>query len=265
MMLNYMQYIKETEDTLSGTTSDIKIKVEGKNSLVQTLIDNLSLVVKKRKLKSVRIKSITGYINRQTFTHHGNFYDTYLEVTLTNKDVIVGEYKSSSNSVLVRVNDDIVYDMDNRSFDNEVLIDKMVSEYIKYLKDKRFTINEAVDEKENGDKVYDFNSIIEHGHRIGASEQTLNDAIRRMLLNKNVTFWSLLDDDQVGSFEKTSIIKDVSYQYDMILVTTKNNMEGFIDLSKPVTVHPSFFKEGDALRGKKPVERVRWYHKGKLN
>lgn len=262
MMLNYMQYIKEMEDPLSGTTSDIKIKVEGKNSLVQTLIDNLSIVVKKRKLKSVRIKGITGYINRQTFTHHGNFYDTYLEVTLTNKDVIVGEYKSSSNSVLVRINDDIVYDMDNKAFDNEVLIDKMVGEYIKYLKEKRFSINEAVTEKENGDKVYDFDNIIEHAVKyLKADDYVINDAIRRMLLNKNATFWMLLDDDQVGSFEKTSIIKDVSYQYNMILVTTKNNMEGFIDLSKPVTVHPNFFKE----EKKAKEERVRWYHKGKLN
>ena len=135
-MLNYMQYIKEMKDPLSGTT-DIKIVVKGMNkTLVQKLIDNLQIVVKKRKLKSLTIKSISGYIDKDTFIMgSGSFYDTFLEVVLSNKDILVGEYKSSNHSLLVKINDDIVFDLNSKFFDNEVLVDKMINEYVKYLKE----------------------------------------------------------------------------------------------------------------------------------
>jgi hypothetical protein len=264
-MLKYMEYIREFSDPLSGTT-DIKIDVEGRNELIDRLIDNLSIVVSKRSVKNIKIKSIKGYINKGTFLSRGGYqYDTYLTITFNNKDVVVGEYKSSSHSILIKVNDEIVYDLYHTTFDNEVLVDKIISEYVKYLKNMKFTINEAVVEKENGDRVYDFDNIIRRWHELGLTKQSINDVIRGMLLNKNATFFVLLDyisvNNQRASFEMTSIIKDVSYRHNTILVTTKNNMEGFIDISKPVVVHSDFFREEKKV---KKEDRVRWYHKGKL-
>lgn len=260
-----MEYIREFSDPLSGTT-DIKIDVEGRNELIDRLIDNLSIVVSKRSVKNIKIKSIKGYINKGTFLSRGGYqYDTYLTITFNNKDVVVGEYKSSSHSILIKVNDEIVYDLYHTTFDNEVLVDKIISEYVKYLKNMKFTINEAVVEKENGDRVYDFDNIIRRWHELGLTKQSINDVIRGMLLNKNATFFVLLDyisvNNQRASFEMTSIIKDVSYRHNTILVTTKNNMEGFIDISKPVVVHSDFFREEKKV---KKEDRVRWYHKGKL-
>jgi hypothetical protein len=142
-MITYKQYLRESVDALSGKT-DIKIEVEGKESgLLQKLIEDLSVVVKRNKLRNISIKSIKGYINKKTFLMlSGCVYDSYLEVILSNKDVIVAEYKSITSNISIKVNNDIVFDLNHKSFDNEFLIDKMVSEYIKYLKNENFTIQD---------------------------------------------------------------------------------------------------------------------------
>lgn len=139
MIQRYNQYIKEQVDRTSGNTSDIKINVDGKNYLIDRLIENLTIVVKKRKIRNFRIKSINGFINKGTFTSKGYSYETRLEITLTNKDIIIGEYKS--NNITIKINDDIVYDLSYKTFDDEVLIDKIVSEYIKKLKEQKYKIH----------------------------------------------------------------------------------------------------------------------------
>lgn len=140
--------LEEGIDSLSGVTNDIKITVDGDKNFVQRLIDNLSLIVKKRSTRPLRVKSINGYVNKETFARHKLYYDTYLEIKLINKDIIVGEYNSASGSITIKVNDHIIYDMDSRHFDNEVLIDKIVGEYKKFLKDNRFIVNESKEEDE---------------------------------------------------------------------------------------------------------------------
>lgn len=135
------------DDPLSGTTN-IKIKVDGDKNFVQRLIDNLSLIVKKRSTRPLRVKSITGYVNKETYARHNLYYSTYLEIESINKDFIIGEYKSVNNNIVIRINDEIVYDMDNKTFDNEILIDKIVSEYKRFLKDNRFIVNENAEEKD---------------------------------------------------------------------------------------------------------------------
>ena len=156
-MKNYLTYIKENLiDPLSGTT-DIKINVDGNKSLINRLIDNMSLIVQKRTSKSLRIKSINGYVNRETYARRNLYYDTYLEIYMINKDFIVGEYKSINNNINIKINDNIVYDMDNRSFDNDILLDKIVGEYKKYLKINKFVINESYSKKD--DVVYVFGEV----------------------------------------------------------------------------------------------------------
>jgi hypothetical protein len=143
--IKYMGVLNE-QDALSGKTTDIKISVQAENkNLLQKLSDDLSLIVKKRKLKNIRIKSIEGYIDKRgVFTHHGVYFETYLDVVLSNKDVIIGEFKSITGNITISVNSEVVYDMNSKIFDSEVLIDKMVNEYVKYLKLSKFAINDNV-------------------------------------------------------------------------------------------------------------------------
>jgi len=132
--------LNENDDPLS--TSDVKITVDGDKGLINHLIDNMSLIVQKRKTKPLRINSVNGYINKETFKKNRLFYETYLEIDMINKDHIVGEYKSMINGITIIINDELVYDMEHRTFDNEVLMDKIVNEYKKYLKNKKFKIND---------------------------------------------------------------------------------------------------------------------------
>lgn len=130
MIKKYNQYIKENNTILS----DIKINVNGGEKIINKLIEKLTIVIKKKKIKNINIKSIDGFINKEKFTLKGNFYSTYLEIILNNKDKIIGEY--SFNNIKIQINNDIVYDLDNEKFDNEVLVDKIVDEYIKKLKER---------------------------------------------------------------------------------------------------------------------------------
>lgn len=132
--------LEESVDPITGHS--MKITVQGDYSgFIDRLIDNMSLIVQKRTTKSLRIKSINGYINKETFIGRKRYFDTYLEIDMINKDYIVAEYKKISDCITIRINDVIVYDMVSRFFDNEVLIDKILSEYKKYLKNKSFKIN----------------------------------------------------------------------------------------------------------------------------
>lgn len=143
MIKDYSKYIESSSNDFDKVYDDIKINVYNKNQLVDNLIHNFSLMIKKRKLKSVRIKSIDGYINKESFfKKRGYVYETYFLLTLTNKDVVIGKYNSLNNNIIIKINDNVVYDIDFKTFDNEVLIDKMVSEYIKFLKKNNYLIKE---------------------------------------------------------------------------------------------------------------------------
>lgn len=294
-MINYMQFIKEMNDPLSGGTTDIKISVEGKNDiLINKLIDNLSVVIKKRSMKSLRIKSITGYINKQTFTSRGYYYETYLTITLSNKDVIVGEFKSSSKSILVKINDDITYDMDHKNFDNEFLVDRMISEYVKYLKEKKFTINEGIlfdtFARENEDLIED---VIESEGRnvIIKNLKTLIEIMKKEGLNINLMLNDLFntrivsfngifvdDDGELSNYQMTEqLVKRVEYQGDMgnvkrcnVFFSTKDRdgnqelEEHIVDLEEEyITIH-NYHREPEKKAPAPRQPRIRWYHKGKL-
>jgi len=150
--------IQESIDPLSGTT-DIKMNVEGNNFLINQLIDNMSLIVQKRSSKSLRIKSIYGYINKEIHSRHNLYYDTYLEISMINKDFITAEYKSVNSNIVIKINDDIVYDMVSKRFDNEILFDKIITEYKKYLKINKFIIKENYSKKD--DIVYVYGTVDE--------------------------------------------------------------------------------------------------------
>jgi hypothetical protein len=135
MIYKYSEFLIESNDL------DIKINVQDKNYLIDMLIENLALIVKKRKTKSLRITTISGYINKEKFSTSGYSYETKLVITLSNKDVIEGEYSTSTNNINVKINENVVYDLNDRTFDNEVLIDKIVEYYKRHLKTNKYKIN----------------------------------------------------------------------------------------------------------------------------
>jgi hypothetical protein len=131
----------ESNDELS--VPDVKITVKDGESLAKQLINKLSLVIQKRTRKAIRVKSVNGYANKKT--HYGKkmYYDTYLEVTMINKDFITGEYNSRNGNIKITINDKVVFDIDNRHFDNEELIEKMTSVYKKYLSKGNYKLYET--------------------------------------------------------------------------------------------------------------------------
>lgn len=133
-MKTFNDFLREADNL------DIKINVEGKNYLVEQLAENLALVVKKRRTKPVRITTINGYINKEIFSRKGYIYETYLQVTLSNKDVIAGKYNTETHNIYVTINEEDVYDLNDKTFDNEVLVDKMVEKYKLHLITNKFTV-----------------------------------------------------------------------------------------------------------------------------
>jgi len=134
-MKKYLEYIKEYKEP-----NDVIIDVVNKNYLIDSLIENLSLLVRKKKLKNIHIKKVKGYINKEQFTKKGFTYETYLEAILSNDDILIGEYIMLSKTIIIKINDTVVYDMDNKLFDNEYLIEKLTNEYIKHLKTNNFSL-----------------------------------------------------------------------------------------------------------------------------
>ena len=258
-MIKYNQFINESD------SSDIKINVEGKNYLVDRLIDNLTLVVKKRKAKSLRIKGINGYVNKETFTRKGKFYETHFELTLTNKDVIIGDYNSRINNICVKVNDEIIYDIDNRTFDNEVLLDKIVGEYMKYLKNNKYKVNEVSSYfKKDTDRVVNLSSTVDyaekHMKRYNVpTKPIIEGSLGKLFGGKTITVGTIFTDDdgEQSTYEDTFTVKKVVYD-DGYLIFIDNDGTGYsINISEDIIIH----EDEDQLIRKnvdKPKEQIRW-------
>lgn len=245
-------------------SSDIKINVEGKNYLVYRLIDNLTLVVKKRKAKSLRIKGINGYVNKETFTRRGKFYETHFELTLTNKDVIVGDYNSKINNICVKVNNEIIYDIDNKTFDNEVLLDKIVGEYMKYLKNNKYKINEVSSYFiKEGYRVFNCTNIIGYLERnMKDPKEKIEKILGDVIINKVVTAGTIFTDDdgEQSTYEDTFKVRSVNYDDGYLIFVDDVYGEYLIDTNEDIIIHDyNQLKKND-----KPKEQIRWYKKGKL-
>lgn len=117
----------------------ISINIENnKNELIKDLIDKFSFIIYKqiRKPINLRIKNINGYFNKTDFKNTNLIYKTELYVELSNLDIIYGvicTHKEYSN-IKIKINDKLIYDMNNKNFDNESLIDKMISLYKNHIR-----------------------------------------------------------------------------------------------------------------------------------
>jgi hypothetical protein len=130
-MLNFNDFISEKLDV----DADIPTKIENSNpEFVTNLIDKFTFLVTKRSVKSLRPIKISGYIKKP----EGNNFRNTLNITMSNKDVIVGTYESGN--IAISINTEIIYDIDREDFDENKLVDKLSDEYVKYLKNKNYKV-----------------------------------------------------------------------------------------------------------------------------
>lgn len=263
---------------------DIKIKVENKNYLVDDLIEKLSLVVKKRKIKSFRIKSIEGYINKSLFTKRGYVYETKLTVVLNNKDVLVGEYFSKNNNIVIKVNDEIIYDLDYKTFDNDVLVEKMISEYLKYLKEKKYLIKEQwADDTWDWDEDYfgkkEWKSwkdkyilkgskwdiiLIYDLLKYTESDEEKKERLTYFLKNRTIEFIEKWGDYFISRFI-TLHVAEIEYENGVITITDENgNMYEIDDKFHVKVLKEKTIIKKSLEKNKPPKEKIKWYKNGKF-
>jgi len=119
--------------------TEIDINVKNKNDeLIKKLVDALSIVIfkKKGKFRNLRIIKINGAIQFEKIRDKNFIYSTNLITFLSNNDTIEGVFLSArngENNICIKINDKVVYDLDNKNFTEDILVDKMSSEFKKQL------------------------------------------------------------------------------------------------------------------------------------
>lgn len=109
--------------------NDVQIAVDNKDDLfIDELIDKLSIIYKKRKNRYVRPIKIVGKQN----------VEIELRILLSNNDTIEIKYDEKYNSLKIKINDVMVFYMDEIPKNN--IIDKIYKYYKKYLENKNFTV-----------------------------------------------------------------------------------------------------------------------------
>lgn len=127
-MLNFNDFISEKLDV----DADISTKIVNANSeFITNLIDKFTFVITKKSVKNLRPIKISGYIKKP----EGDNFKNTLNITMSNKDVIVGTFESGN--ITISINTEIIYDIDREDFDENKLVDKLSDEYVKYLKNKK--------------------------------------------------------------------------------------------------------------------------------
>lgn len=120
--------------------TDITINVENKNNdLIEKIKQELSLITYKRKNspKPIRIKEISGYFDKRDFKNIKLKNRTYIVIGLSNGDKIKGKLSiyqnENENNIKITINDEVVYDLDNKKYTNEFLIEKLIYKYKEFL------------------------------------------------------------------------------------------------------------------------------------
>jgi hypothetical protein len=132
--------IISNESNDNKLTKNMNLDIENnKEALTKKIVNDFSLIVYKQRNrpKQIRILNIEGYYNKRDFNKINLIYKTHLVIELTNYDVIEGELNvfdnSNENNIKIKINDKIIYNLDNKNFNNEFLIDKMFLKYENYI------------------------------------------------------------------------------------------------------------------------------------
>lgn len=140
---NYI--LKESINNSNGSfiPDEISVNVENTNSeLVNKLINGLSLVIRKRSIKNLRILSIDGIFNKLDISilSYSN-----LKIKMSNGDDIQMTFSIDENkipNIKILINDTLIYDLDHISYTLDVSIDKVITNYTKYLQSRNWKIKE---------------------------------------------------------------------------------------------------------------------------
>ena len=103
--------------------------------LIDKIKQELSIITYKKQNnpKSIRIKEISGYFNKRDFKNIKLLYRTYIVIDLSNEDKVQAKLSvfqdEHQNNINIKINDELVYDLDNNKFTNEILIDKLITKY----------------------------------------------------------------------------------------------------------------------------------------
>jgi len=142
-IITKIQDTKIQENTNLDEIEDVNVKIENSEpEFTSKLIDKFTFVVMIRKvIKNLRPKKINGYLKNEEESGHkknGTRMRSTLCVVMNNKDIIIGTY--AGENVAITINDEIVYDVDRKEFDDNKFVDKLSEEYVKYLKNKGYNI-----------------------------------------------------------------------------------------------------------------------------
>jgi len=135
MITNFKKLLEQKEDL-----TDIIINVENeKTEFIDKIKQELSIITYKRQKnpKPIRIIEISGYFNKRDFKNIKLLYNTYLLINLSNSDKLKAKlsvYQDENlNNIHIQINNEVIYDLDNKNFNNEFLIDKLIEKYKDYL------------------------------------------------------------------------------------------------------------------------------------
>ena len=118
---------------------DIETNIDNENELIKKIKQELSIIAYKKKNspKPIRIKKINGYFDKKDLTNIDLISKTLLKINFSNNDIITGKlfiYKNDElNNIVIKINEEVIYDLDNKDFNNEILVDKLIYKYKEYL------------------------------------------------------------------------------------------------------------------------------------
>ena len=134
MITNFKKLLEQKEDL-----TDIIVNVENeKTELIDKIKDELSIITYKRQKnpKPIRIKEINGYFNKRDFKNIKLLYNTYLVISLSNSDKLTAKlsvYQNEEKNIHIQINNNVIFDLDNIQYSNEILVDKLIEKYKEYL------------------------------------------------------------------------------------------------------------------------------------
>ena len=136
--MNFNDFNESISEEIS--LDDIYIKVDNSsNEFLNTIKSDLSLLIYKRTLKHIRPKKITGHLQQEEL-HTKKKNRSTLNISMNNGDIIIGTYNTLSYNISITINNEILYDIKFKTCDDNKLLEKMISEYKKYLKNKGYQI-----------------------------------------------------------------------------------------------------------------------------
>jgi hypothetical protein len=117
---------------------NINFKGQIPENISNKIIDALSFIIFKGKkrnenkhtnYKSLRIKSIDSDIKNSEY---------HFDIEMTNKDKIVADF--SKNNIYIKIDDKIMFDLEDEKFDINIFIDKINQQYKNYIENKGWKI-----------------------------------------------------------------------------------------------------------------------------